>query len=73
MAFSPAPGAGFSVVKKSEVPNGTYHGVCLDTDFEDRDVSVSSQTDYAAAVRALDLSNPKKRVEPYYVKKPNIT
>lgn len=73
MAFSPGPGAGFSVVKKGEIPDGTYRGVCLDTDFEDRDVSVISETDYAAATKAFDLSHPKNRVEPFYVKKPHIT
>lgn len=73
VAYSPAPGAGFSVVKKTEIPDGTYHGACLDTDFEDRDVSVISETDYAAAVKAFDLSHPKSRVEPFYVKKPHIT
>ncbi|MFB0964932.1 MAG: hypothetical protein QMC36_04545 [Patescibacteria group bacterium] len=73
VAFSPFSGAGFTVVKKTEVPDGEYRGVVLDTDFEDRDVSVKSETDYASAVRAFDLSRPKKRVEPFYVKKPHIT
>lgn len=72
-AYSPAAGAGFSVVKKSDVPDGTYRGIIDESDFAGRAVSVESRTDYAKAVAAADLSSPARRVEPFYLKKPHIT
>lgn len=73
VAYSRESGAGFAVVKKSEIPDGEYCGVAEESDFADRAVSVKSETDYGRAVKAFDLSHPKKRVEPFYVKKPHIT
>lgn len=72
-AYSASSGAGFSVVKKSEIPDGEYRGIAQDIDFDGRAVSVKSETDYPTAVRALDLSTPARRIEPFYVKKPHIT
>lgn len=72
-AYSPSAKAGFSVVKKSDIPDGTYRGVVDESDFAGRAVSVESATDYAKAVAATDLSTPSRRVEPFYLKKPHIT
>ncbi|MDQ1343713.1 MAG: tRNA threonylcarbamoyladenosine biosynthesis protein TsaB [Patescibacteria group bacterium] len=72
-AFSPSPGAGFSVMRKSDVPDGRYRGIADEFDFEGRGISVKSEVDYAWAVRSFDLSSPSNRIEPFYVKKPHIT
>ena len=72
-AFSAYPGASFEIRTKESVPEGAYSGIGLESDFEGRQVRIESGTDYAKAVRKIDLTNKVDRIDPLYLKKPHIT
>lgn len=73
VAHCPKAGAEFEIVRKALLPEGNYRGNVSESDFAGRAISVESQVNYAQAVRSLDLSKPLKKIEPFYVKKPNVT
>ncbi len=73
VAHCPGMGKPFEIVRKDSLPPGKYRGSVDESDFAGGAISVESETDYARAVRSLDLSKPLRKIEPFYVKKPNVT
>lgn len=73
VAHCPGVGKPFEIVRKDSLPPGKYRGSVDESDFAGGAISVESETDYARAVRSLDLSKPVRKIEPFYVKKPNVT
>lgn len=52
--------------------DGKYVGIGDENDFENRRISIQSSLDYEQCIRSLSLDCPLDRIEPIYVKRPNI-
>lgn len=61
------------IVPIDEIPSGHYAGLGDINDFANREISIQSEIDYSAVIRNLSLDVLEERVEPFYIKKPNIT
>lgn len=56
-----------------DLPSGSYFGFGEENDFANQDISIESTLDYESICRNITLANPVERMEPLYIKKPNIT
>lgn len=56
-----------------EIPAGDYSGIGDINDFTNVRISIQSELDYARFCRDFRMENPTDRIEPFYIKKPNIT
>ena len=55
------------------MPDGAYFGIMDVSDFENRKISIQSEIAYETLIRDFDFSPEDRNIEPYYIKKPNIT
>lgn len=62
-----------SIVLISDVPDGQYAGLGDINDFANGGISIQSEIDYNRVIQNLPLDVPQERIEPFYIKKPNIT
>lgn len=68
-AHSPA-----GIVEKSTLPGGEYLVAGLASDFENPEIRIQSELEYNLATKSLpEHAHRVDTVEPYYLKKPNIT
>lgn len=61
------------IVPIDEVPSGHYVGLGDINDFANKEISIQSELDYNRVIQNLSLDVLRERVEPFYIKKPNIT
>lgn len=62
------------LVSIPDIESGTYYGIGDTNDFTNRVISIQSNLDYDLFCKNFALSqNPTERIEPLYIKKPNIT
>ncbi|EKD30014.1 MAG: hypothetical protein ACD_78C00187G0001 [uncultured bacterium (gcode 4)] len=62
-----------AIIPIGEVPSWHYAGLGDTNDFTNGGISIQSELDYGAAIRNLALDTPTQRIDPFYIKKPNIT
>jgi hypothetical protein len=55
------------------VPDGNYVGIGDISDFENQHISIQSLIDYEKLILNFKFLPTDKNIEPYYIKKPNIT
>lgn len=56
-----------------DVPNGIYAWIGDISDFADRNISIQSHIEYSSLISEFIFMAEDKNIEPYYIKKPNIT
>jgi|GEM_PF-4534699 len=61
------------IIPIDDVPSGHYAGLGDTNDFTNGGISIQSEIDYKTVIRNLVLDTPTQRIEPLYIKKPNIT
>ncbi len=57
----------------ADIPAGAYFWIGDTNDFTNDTISIQSNLRYDVFCRNFQLANPVQRIEPYYIKKPNIT
>lgn len=61
------------IVPIDEVSSGQYAGFGDINDFANKEISIQSEIDYGTVIQNVPLDVPQERIEPFYIKKPNIT
>ncbi|EKE29580.1 MAG: hypothetical protein ACD_2C00141G0002 [uncultured bacterium (gcode 4)] len=61
------------IVAKTDVAPWEYSWIWDELDFENRKVSIKWISDYSRLIENLDTVPDTEKIEPYYIKKPNIT
>lgn len=61
------------LVAISDIPPGEYFGTGDVNDFTNGNISIQSSLRYDVFCRNFQSENPVQRIEPLYIKKPNIT
>jgi tRNA A37 threonylcarbamoyladenosine modification protein TsaB len=61
------------IMPKSELKPWKYSGIWNELDFENKDIWIESKIDYVSFIEKFEFSWTLDRIEPYYIKKPNIT
>lgn len=62
------------IVAIADMSDGHYFGIGDENDFENRQISIEYGVDYARFIRNYEFpSSPLSRIDPIYIKKPNIT
>ncbi len=61
------------LISKEKLSPGIYSGIWDDKDFEDKNISIKRISDYNAFISNHSFGFTFDRIEPYYIKKPNIT
>lgn len=56
-----------------DIPSGLYSGMGEANDFTNGTISIQSHLAYDVFCKNFEIGNPVRRIEPYYIKKPNIT
>ncbi|NDK19813.1 hypothetical protein GW819_03155 [Candidatus Gracilibacteria bacterium] len=57
----------------SDIEPGTYFGIGDVNDFTNGTISIQSTLRYPVFCKNFPIENPTERIEPIYIKKPNIT
>lgn len=57
----------------ADMPEGPYTGIGDVSDFADKKISIQSNIDYDMLIADFHFVAEEKNIEPYYIKKPNIT
>jgi hypothetical protein len=61
------------LISISDIPRGNYFWIGDINDFTNGTISIQSTLLYENVCRNLQIENPIQRIEPLYIKKPNIT
>lgn len=56
-----------------DIPSGSYFGMGDTNDFTNGTISIQSGIRYDSVCKNIRMEHPVERVEPLYIKKPNIT
>jgi hypothetical protein len=60
------------LVAITDMKSGSYFWIGDMNDFTNGNISIQSKTDYHKFCRNFQMINPTQRIDPFYIKKPNI-
>ena len=67
------PTAATYIVPIDAMPAGQYSGIGDENDFVNRGISIQSDLDYTRFLQEYVFCVPRKKIDPIYIKKPNIS
>ncbi len=62
-----------TIIAIADIEPGVYFGIGDTNDFTNTQISVQSHLRYDIFCKNMVLKDPTERIEPFYIKKPNIT
>ncbi|MCK9272586.1 hypothetical protein M0P65_03495 [Candidatus Gracilibacteria bacterium] len=61
------------IIAIPELPKGDYFGIGDNIDFEKNESRIQLKKDYKKFIKEFEFNGKNHRIEPFYIKKPNIT